>query len=593
MTKRTTCLRRSVIVLCAATAMAAGGANAETVICFPGSDFAGGAKDKFGAARQGEMTNFVYARPTGAYSTMAAKFLLSQVPAEPMFVHLKACDDDAAARCGVLITLNGKILWEGRSEFRNGSLEVRQFAIPAGVLKTGDNELVITNTEPKGELGMPPWFMVASCTIAPEKYVFRPEITKDFTVTLPSEKRPLPEPLAEGRKPGFAIRGTKGWAWLPEQYLAEIPVLAGCRMNFLMNCYLSMCDIEHYRWGDKRCNRWWEPLPDAKKKAYEKVVQECQKAGIEFCFSMNPNLGAARFLDYGKSEDVDLLWNHFRWMQGLGVKWFSIALDDISEGIDAAGQARVANEFLRRLRAADPKAQLIVCPTWYWGDGTDPKYRPYLETMARELDKEVYLFWTGDHVVTSRITRGCTETYKGIVKHRLILWDNYPVNDNNPTMHLGPVTGRDPDLCEVIDGYMSNPLCRQNEANRIPLMTCADYAFNPWAYDPARSIGQSIFHFADGPDGRCVIKELVEAYPGMLVHGKGTGYNPVREQFGRIAAAPHSRYVARIYIDYIQGLAARIAKAFPNRLKPEQKTLQDDIDWMKKRFVEKYGPEGN
>ena len=33
---------------------------------------------------------------------------------------------------------------------------------------------------------------------------------------------------------------------------------------------------------------------------------------------------------------------------------------------------------------------------------------------------------------------------------------------------------------------------KQNEINRIPLATCADYAYNPRAYDPSRSVGQAI-----------------------------------------------------------------------------------------------------
>ncbi len=587
---RLTSYPRFLAILSSISIMVAG-AEAQTVIRLPGSDFVGGGKDKFGASQKGEQTNYVYAHPTGAYSVMQASFSLKVVPAEPMFLHLKACDDDSASKCRIRVTLNGKSLWDGPSEFRNDAFEVRRIAISAGVLKAGENELVIANTEPKGELGMPPWFMVAACTVAPEKYTYGPDITKDFTVTLPAQKRPLPEPLPDGRKPGFAIRGTKGWGWFPQQYLAEISTLAACKMNFLMNCYLSMCDIEHYPWGDKRCNRWWEPLPEAKKKAYERIVRECQKTGIDFCFSMNPNLGAERILDYGKAEDVDLLWKHYRWMQELGVKWFNIALDDISEGIDASGQARVANEFLKRLRAGNPDAQLIVCPTWYWGDGTDARYRPYLETFARELDEDIYLFWTGDAVVINRITRKCAETYKGIVKHRLILWDNYPVNDNAPTMHLGPVFGRDPDLCEVIDGYMSNPLCKQNEINRIPLMTCADYAYNPWAYDPARSVGQAILHFTDDATQRVLVKDLVEAYPGMLYYGKGTGFNAVREQYARIAAVPHSRYIASMYIDHVQSLARRVEDAFPDRLKAERQTVVDDITWMKRAFAEKYGTE--
>ncbi len=65
--------------------------------------------------------------------------------------------------------------------------------------------------------------------------------TAALHVELPKEVRPLPEPLPSGQtKPGFAIRGTKGWNWTSEQYLAEIPVLARYKMNFLMNCYTSM-----------------------------------------------------------------------------------------------------------------------------------------------------------------------------------------------------------------------------------------------------------------------------------------------------------------------------------------------------------------
>jgi hypothetical protein len=49
-----------------------------------------------------------------------------------------------------------------------------------------------------------------------------------FTVRLPAAARPFPEPLPDGRTlPGFRLRGTKGWAWTPEQYLAEIRFSSG------------------------------------------------------------------------------------------------------------------------------------------------------------------------------------------------------------------------------------------------------------------------------------------------------------------------------------------------------------------------------
>src|SRR5512136_1248759 len=100
-----------------------------------------------------------------------------------------------------------------------------------------------------------------------------------FKIVLPAAERTFPEPLSAGRKsPGFQLRGTKGWGWTPDQYLAEIPFLAKFRMNFLMNCYLSM-----FTDPEKLVNRWWEPIPEAKKKAYARVVESCRKHGIDFC----------------------------------------------------------------------------------------------------------------------------------------------------------------------------------------------------------------------------------------------------------------------------------------------------------------------
>ena len=410
---------------------------------------------------------------------------------------------------------------------------------------------------------------------------------KDFWVTLPREPRAFPESLPAGKAPGFKWRGIKGWMWTPEQYLAEIPVLARYQGNFLMNCYGSMCDLEHFQWGDPKCNRWWEPLPAGKKTAYETIVRRCQESGITFCFSMNPNLSSSRFVNDGTPESVDLLYQHYAWMQGLGVHWFNISLDDITTGINAAGQAKVVNEILARLRARDPGVQMVFCPTFYSGDGTGKEQQPYLETLARELDEQVYLFWTGDSIV--KVTRKAAESFRHISGHRLFLWDNYPVNDNHPTMHLGPLINRDPDINEVVDGYMSNSMCKQNEINRIPMLTCLDYAWNPDSYNPSRSIGQAILHLAESSAQRQVLKDLVEAYPGMLIYGNGnTGFNAVQYQFQQITAKPHSREVAAGYLENLQGISSQLKKQFPGHYQPEAETLDGDIQTLKARFAAHY-----
>lgn len=417
------------------------------------------------------------------------------------------------------------------------------------------------------------------------------DLHTNFHITLPAEQREFPEPLPPGVQPGFKFRGTKGWAWTPEQYLAEIPFITRCKMNFLMNCYLSMFDLEHHeKWYDGDANRWWEDLPAKKKTAYAKVVRAAQACGLQFCFSMNPNLCSRRQVNDDSAESVELLFKHYAWMQGLGVKWFNLALDDATNGVNASTQAKVANDIFHRLRTKDAAAQMIFCPTYYWGDGTLPKQQPYLEELARDLDPEIYVFWTGDAVV-GKVTRKAGETFRGIVKHRVFLWDNYPVNDGQPTMNLGPVTDRDADLCEIIDGYVSNPMREQNEINRIPLATCADYAYNPRAYDPLRSIGRAILLQAGKPSQREALRDLVETYPGILLASPSshhTGFNPVRARMESILALPQSHQAALGYVEHLQQLAVRIKLEFPDHYEPEKKTLDADIALIKQKIAARY-----
>ncbi len=583
---------RTLIYLLSALITPACLAAEQPVARLTGNDFQGGAKTLYGGSLHGQTgVNYVYAASHPKYAIMQAQFTLAGRPADDRHLYLLAMDDDAESACPVEIVLNGKTIHTGPSGLPNATWAWKKLSVPPGTLKQGANVLVIRNRASKGELGMPPWFMVARCLIGPAHLDVKapPSIVSEFRVTLPKTKRPLPQPRPAGKKPSFQWRGTKGWMWTPDQYLAEIPTLAEYKLNFLMNCYGSMCDIENHPWGSPDCNRWWEPLPEPKRKAYERVVRACKDHGIAFCFSMNPNLFARRILRYDKPEDIDTLWQHYRWMQGLGVRWFSICLDDIRAGIDAKGQAKVVNAICGRLRANDPNAQMIFCPTAYWGTGTSKRDRAYLTTLATDMHKDVYVFWTGPRVVTPTISKAEAEQYKQVVGHRLFIWDNYPVNDDHPTMHLGPVTGRDPGLADVVDGYMANPLCKQNEINRLPLLTMADFMFNADAYDPARSIGQAILHLGETPQQHRTLADLVELYPGMLIFNKGTNFNPLLTRFAEITGKPHNHWLAELMLRHAGDVHGRMKQAFPDRFAPARKTLEADVAKMRERYEQTYG----
>ncbi len=561
-----------------------------SIVRLKGSDFEGGGAGAFGNIKYDAWgVNYVYARATGRHAQMQAEFTLTQIPRSGLFLHLRAMNQDTGGACPIKIEINDTLVHKGPTDLPNRVWAWQMFPIADGVLQEGVNRIVISNELQDGTLGMPPWFMLHRCIIGPEHLskLSQPDISEDFHIVLPKEKKPFPEPYPEGEKEsGFAFRGTKGWLWKAEQYLEEIPTLVQCKMNFLMVCYGSMVDIEHYGWGHPEANRWWEPLPLKKKQAYAQVIKECQKHGIEFCFGMNPNLGSKRILDYSSPKDYDDLWQHYQWAQDLGVTWFNISLDDITHGIDASGQAKLVNDIFRRLRSDDPKAQMIFTPTHYWGTGGDD---PYLAALAEEIHPDVYLFWTGPQVVSPSIRRAEAQAYRNAVRHRLFIWDNYPVNDGAPTLHLGPVLGRDADLPEVVDGYMSNPLHSQNQINRLPLMTCADYAYNPRQYDPMRSITQAILHLGKNRRQQETLRDLVEYYPGMLVlNHPNTAWNPVRQQFLEIMEKPHSYRLAFAYIQSFEAMVHQMNRVFPRQFRATRKTLHDDLQLLKSGFEAKY-----
>jgi len=80
------------------------------------------------------------------------------------------------------------------------------------------------------------------------------------------------------------------------------------------------------------------------------------------------------------------------------------------------------------------------------------------------------------------------------------------------------------------------------------------------------------------------MKELVEAYPGMLVYGANrTSFNAVQDRYIRIIQTPHSRVAALAYIESLQLLSFRLAAEFPDHYLAAQRTLLDDIHNLEAR----------
>jgi hypothetical protein len=167
---RTRLILRLINIVAWSCILATTARGAEPLVLVQGSDLEGGAKSNFGTAFYGRQVNYVYAQPTGSAASMKATLKLERVPTDPLFLYLEAMDDDAPTPCRIRITLHGHEICHGPSGFPDGQWLARRFALPAGVLQAGANELSIVNEESSGGLGSPPWFMVAQIALAGAGY---------------------------------------------------------------------------------------------------------------------------------------------------------------------------------------------------------------------------------------------------------------------------------------------------------------------------------------------------------------------------------------------------------------------------------------
>ena len=268
-----------------------------------------------------------------------------------------------------------------------------------------------------------------------------------------------------------------------------------------MNTYLyAPKDDPYHR------ERWRERYPAREWKALLTLIRAAQEHGIDFVYGFHPGKG----LRFSAAEPVEILLEKAARFHDAGVKTFAVLFDDIPSRLEHARDrkqfsgslARAQGLWLEKILARQPvswnSVEWWICPSRYtedlWLARTFGAFeRSFWNTLARHLPEPVACFWTGPAVVPRRISLAHARKVARQIRHPLILWDNYPVNDLHMSdeLHLAPLTGRDPRLPETVYGYLNNPLLQEN-LSLIPLATCFDYAAAPAAYDPEKSWRQAI-----------------------------------------------------------------------------------------------------
>ncbi len=323
------------------------------------------------------------------------------------------------------------------------------------------------------------------------------------------------------RRRGY-IEGFYGPTWENSKRLSVIKLMASYGMNTFF--YAPKDDIYHRA-------KWRELYPENELIQLKKLFDVACENHFDFHWTIGPGLT----YKYTSDEDFKLLINKIKSIYDIGVHNFGLLLDDIpwdfqyeedEKAFDSIVEAHIdlVNKTYTALKEIDTSINLTVCPTEYSGNCNEY----YISKFGCNIPSDVDLFWTGAEICSRVLTVREADEFTVATKHQPFYWDNFPVNDCEmfQEMHLGALIGRDKELYKHCEGLISNVM-EFAECSKIPLMTIADYLWNPLTYNPDESLknahnemlgedADSFFYFADHLGVSCLTR-YSSSYMGQVL----------------------------------------------------------------------------
>jgi hypothetical protein len=220
---------------------------------------------------------------------------------------------------------------------------------------------------------------------------------------------------------------------------------------------------------------WRRPLPEDYLDDLSLLQRRAKARGVALAWTLSP-LG----VKLRDPAELASALAKYRQVLSLGVRKLVIAFDDTEP---RPRQIDFANGVLRALAPQFPDLEMTFIPAVYWSTADQA---PYFALIASELDSRFLVGWTGPGIISETITAQEGRRFREYVRHKLVLGDNYPVQDrllDSGPLYLGPLLGRDAGLTDSQEAFVSNatPLM---DASKVPLQTAADFARDPAHYDP-------------------------------------------------------------------------------------------------------------
>jgi hyaluronoglucosaminidase len=298
---------------------------------------------------------------------------------------------------------------------------------------------------------------------------------------------PAPRAMTITDSPTLPWRGTiegfYGEPWTHAQRLDHLRFAGSIKLNTYV--YAPKDDPYHRE-------RWRDLYPAGLLAELVELDQAARANAVRFVYALHP-AGTMRFTD---ESDVSGLFAKASQLLDAGIRSIALLFDDVplsltdpgdqaafgsdTRAVGAAHGATCARfaEFLRSRGISEP---LIMVPTDYAG----LKASPYREGLEATLDPDAIVWWTGSDIVVGTISRDDIDRAAASHRRKLLLWDNFPVNDfDRNRLFLGPLQGRTTDVMDApFLGITANPMV-DYEPSKFGLAAVADWAWNTAAYEP-------------------------------------------------------------------------------------------------------------
>lgn len=282
------------------------------------------------------------------------------------------------------------------------------------------------------------------------------------------------------------IEGFYGEPWSHEERLAALRLAGRLKLNSYV--YAPKDDPFHRE-------RWREPYPPAELARLAELAAEGARLGVDVVVALHP-AGSMVFSD---DDEHARLAGKANQLLDAGIPDVALLFDDVpptpvheadkerfGEDGSALGEAHslTIQRFADAVGARLSGGELLVVPMDYAGvEASD-----YRVSFAAGLPEGVLVWWTGSDIVVGEITRSDIDAAAGVFGDRLLLWDNFPVNDfDRGRAFLGPLLGRTRDVAgSALRGAWSNPMVEYAPGG-FGIAAFADWAWNPADYEAQRS----------------------------------------------------------------------------------------------------------